>query len=55
MVSLIGRLTRVKFSARDLMINFLCRFVRRRKGSPKMQRLADFKTAQLDVRTLISN
>ena len=41
----IDRLSRVKFTAKQTIINFLCRFVRRRKGSAKIQKFMDFKTA----------
>ena len=32
-----------------------CRCVRGHKGYSKIQRLADYQTAQLDIRNLISN
>ena len=32
-----------------------CRFLRGHKGYSKIQRLADYQTAQLDIRNLISN
>ena len=36
-------------------MNIFCRFLRGHKGHKKIQRLADFQTAQLDIRNLISN
>mmetsp|Transcript_25843 Transcript_25843/g.34559 ORF Transcript_25843/g.34559 Transcript_25843/m.34559 type:complete len:213 (+) Transcript_25843:929-1567(+) len=48
-------LERVKISLRENISNFFCRCVRKHKGVRSVQRLADFKTAQLDITRIISN
>jgi len=48
-------LERVKISLREIISNFFCRCVRKHKDVRSVQRLADFKTAQLDITRIISN
>ena len=48
-------LEKIKLSVHELFINMFCRFLRGHKGYSKIQRLADYQTAQLDIRNLISN
>lgn len=51
----INRLIPIKISVKVFMLNIFCRLLRGNKGYKKIQRLADFKTAQLDIRSIISN
>ena len=49
-----GNLQHVKFSLSESLTDLLTRCFRKCKGSRRIQRLADFKTAQLDLSSLIS-
>ena len=55
LLEVVKSLKPIRVLVHQIMLNVICRFFRGHKGHRKIQQLADFKTAQLDIRSLISN
>ena len=51
----VKRLEPINLKVKHLLLNFFCRFFRRRRGLKKIQKLVDHKQSQLDIRNLIDN
>ena len=49
------RLQTIHLSQKDTILNLFCRFVRRHKGHKVTQKLSEFKTAKLDICSIIDN
>ena len=55
LIKVLKRLKPINIGWKSICMNYICRCFGRRKGTHRIQRLVDFKTKQLDIRSLIAN